>query len=113
MMAWLTGTAKMALKTTMIGSGLLLICAAVNAQQSMSVQELENFILKKKSELSEAIEQRDETLDKRAELEKKRAEQAERQEAIEQELRTLCEERDAAEPGSLDDCLAELNISPQ
>lgn len=113
MMSCLNGTAKTAVKTIMISSSLLLIGTVANAQQSMSVEELENFILKKKSDLDRAIEQRDETIDKRAELEKKLTEQAQRQQEIEQELRTLCEERDEAEPGSLDACLKELNLEPK
>jgi len=111
MIEWLPKLAKTALKATIVGTGLLFICSAANAQQSMTVEELEDFILKKKSELSESIEQRDATLDKRAELEQKRAEQAEREKALQDELRSLCEERDAVEPGSLDACLAELDIA--
>ncbi len=113
MMEWLPGKAKMAIKTTLVGTGLLFIGAAANAQQSMTVEELENFILKKKSELNEAIKQRDDTINKRAELDLKRTEQAQRQNDLEQELRTLCEEREAAEPGSENACLAELNLEPK
>jgi len=111
MIEWVPRVAMKAIKTTLMGTGLLFICGAANAQQSMTVEELEDFILKKKSELSESIEQRDKTLDKRAELEQKRTEQAEREQALQDELRSLCEERDAVEPGSLDECLAELNIA--
>lgn len=111
MMEWFPRTTKVAIKTTTVGAGLLILSAAASAQQSMTVEELENFILKKKAELTDAMEQRDETLDKRAELDKKRTEQAQRQQALEQELRTLCEERDKAEPGSLEDCLNDLDLA--
>ena len=110
MIEWFLRTAKMAIKATIAGICLQVICVSANAQQSMRIEELENFILKKKSELSEAIDQRDSTLDKRAEIEQKRTEQAERQQALEDELRALCDEREAAEPGSLNACLSELNI---
>lgn len=111
MVEWFPRTAKMAIKTTMVAASLLILSSAASAQQAMTVEELENFILKKKTDLTDAIEQRDETLDKRAELDQKRTEQAQRQRALEQELRSLCDKREEAEPGSLETCLKELNLA--
>ena len=90
--------------------GLLLACSA-GAQQAMSVEDLEALIQEKKDALTESEEDRDANLEKQKELQAKVDEQAARQEKIEQELRSLCEERDQAQPGSLAACLAEMNLA--
>jgi len=93
--------------------GCVLFSSAALAQQSMTVEELEAYIEKKKSELTEALAQRDQTAEKQAALEAQRAEQVARQERLEKELRELCDEREEAEPGSLDGCLKEMNLPAQ
>ncbi len=106
-------TTKKTLRMVVVAVGLLSFANVVIAQQSMSPAELEAHIKEKKAELEAAIMQREATLAKRAELEKNREQEVERQKDLELELRTLCEERETADPGSLDACLTELNIEAQ
>lgn len=94
-----------------MAAGLLTIALNATAQQSMTVEELEAYIEQKRTELDAAIDQRDVTLEKQAELDQKRAEQEARQQKLEEELRTLCEEREAAEPGTLEACLKEMDLA--
>ena len=91
-------------------AGCLLFASVSHAQQAMTVEELEAFIKEKKEALSATEQDRDANLEKKEKLESMMAEQAERQEKSEQELRSLCDEREAAEPGSLSQCLSELNL---
>lgn len=92
---------------------VLLGAGSAMAQQSMTVEELEAYIEKKKQALQDAIDQREATLKEKQTIEKQREEQQARQQQIEQELRDLCEEREATEPGSLQACLEELNIAAE
>ncbi len=94
-----------------LAAGLLTMAVNATAQQSMTVDELEAYIAEKKAKLTEALDQRDATLEKQAELDKKRAEQEARQQKLEEELRTLCEDREATEPGTLDACLEEMDLA--
>jgi len=98
-------------RLTAVALGLLMLSVGASAQQSMSVDELEAYIEKKKDELNAAVEQREETAMKQEALEEKRAEQLARQERIEQELRKLCDEREEAKPGSKAACLQEMKLA--
>lgn len=109
----IASSATKALFNAVAGVIVLTVACNVSAQQSMTADELAAFIEEKKAALDKAIEQRDVTLEKQAELDKKREEQLARQEEIEQELRSLCEEREEADPGSLDSCLQEMNLDAE
>ena len=77
--------------------------------QTMTVEELERYIAEQRSRLRQVRENRDITAEKarrvREELARKEAERR----AMAAELDTLCRERDALEPGSLEDCLAQID----
>lgn len=114
-MMGLLGQAK--LRFSRLGVLVVVFCVALfgagttTAQQSMTVEELEAYIEKKKQSLQNAVDQREATLKEQQAIEKQREEQQARQQQIEQELRDLCEQREATEPGSLQSCLEELNIT--
>ncbi len=116
-MMGLSGQAKS--RSSRLGLAVGVLCFALlgagsaMAQQSMTVEELEAYIEKKKQALQNAVEQRDATLKEQEAIEKQREEQQARQQQIEQELRELCEQRETTEPGSLQACLEEMNIAAE
>ena len=91
--------------------GLNVAAPAVQAQQSMTVEQLEAFIQEKREKLQMAIEERDATVERQQAMNEKLEEQVVRQQQIEQELRNLCNEREEVQPGSLTQCLIELDIA--
>ena len=102
-------TLKSILGATAVAS-CLLVTTFAQAQQSMTVEELEAFIKEKKDALIATEKDREANLEKKEKLESMVAEQTERQEKIEQELRSLCDQREEAKPGSLSSCLSEMNL---
>ena len=75
------------------------------AERAMTVEELERFIEQRKAALERVRENREITADKANEVERALAEQRERQRAAEDELETLCRERDALEPEGYENCM--------
>lgn len=110
MMALVLRITKNASLSAVVTTGLLLLTMTAHGQQAMTIEELETFIKEKKEALNTSIEQRNETMEKQKELDAKLAEQESRQQRIEQELRSLCDEREDAEPGSLGACLTEMGL---
>ena len=100
-----------ALFSAAVASGFLFFASAVQAQQEMSVEELEAFILEKKAALDASVEDRDSNMEEQKKLGSMLEEQEAKQKKIEQELRALCDEREEAEPGSLSACLDEMNLA--
>ncbi len=79
------------------------------AQQSMTVDELQQYINEQKEALAQVEANRAETAKKAAEVKAALMEQEARRAEVEAEFKALCEEQDKIKPGSMDDCLAELN----
>ena len=77
--------------------------------RTMTVEELERYIAEQRSRLRQVRENRDITAEKarrvREELARKEADRR----AKAAELDTLCRERETLEPGSLEDCLAQID----
>lgn len=111
MMGLVSRTTLKAFSVATVAIGFVVLTSVTHAQKSMTVEELEVYIQEKKDELGDSIKKRDASVEKQKELESMLAEQDARQAEIEQELRTLCEEREEAEPGSLVACLDEMNLA--
>jgi len=92
----------------------LVVCTAgVQAQQNMSVEELEAYIAEKKAELAATLEQRNRTAEMQQAVEQQISQKDKRKSEIEQEMRNLCAERESITPGSLQACLVEMNLQPE
>jgi len=76
--------------------------------RSMTLEELEAYVGEQKAALDSVIESREVTESKARELEARLAERESKIAQTRHELETLCEEREAIDPGTLADCLAAL-----
>ena len=77
--------------------------------QTMTVEELERYIAEQRSQLREVRENRDITAEKARRVREELARKETERRAMAAELDTLCREREALEPGSLEDCLAQID----
>lgn len=80
-----------------------------SAQQTMTVEELENYIEEQKAALAQVEANRAETAQKAEEINTALEEQQARRAEIEAEFKSLCEEQEKLKPGSLDACMAALS----
>ena len=88
-------------------AGVTLTATGLHAQQTqMTVEELASYIQKQKELLNEAIANRDETKVQIQEVQEAISEQDARRAQLENEVEELCQELEAANPGSYDDCKA-------
>ena len=91
--------------STLFALGML--CAnGATAQSDMSLEELEKLVEQQKAALEEAIANREATKERAADVREKLSESEERKRAVEEELAQLCEEQEAAQPGTLEDCMS-------
>lgn len=81
--------------------------AAQNDSQSneMSVEQLEMLVAEQKAELEEVIANRSETQVIADQLREKLAESEDRRESVQQELETLCREREELQADSFEECM--------
>jgi len=99
----------------LFGLVLVFLVAAGNVsaqQQSLSVEELEAYIEKKKNDLAAAQQQRELTAEKQRLIAQRREAQKQRQIELENELRELCAKRETTNEGAAARCLQEFNIQP-
>ena len=82
---------------------------AQGEQNDTSVEELEKLVEEQKLALEEAIANREATKERAAAVREALSESEERKQAVEQELKTLCEEQEAAQAGTFDDCMGASN----
>ncbi len=90
-----------------LGAGSAAFAQGSTNSQEMSLEELEAYIAEQKAALETVIENRDLTREKVEAIEDAVAEADVRQSEVRAEIAALCEERESAEPGSLETCLAE------
>lgn len=99
-----------------IVGGLLALCLGLmspgfaqdTAPKALTLEELEAHIAEQKAALEAVVENREKTELQLVEVEEALAEASGREDAFAADIDKLCKEREALEPGSLDDCLAAL-----
>lgn len=82
--------------------------AAFSQQKELTVEELEKYLEQQKAALEEVRLNREQTEAKALEVKQALAEQEARRVKLEQELEALCEEQEAINPGTYDDCKAAI-----
>lgn len=88
--------------------GMGVICTSAFAQKALTAEELEEHIKEQQAELEAAIENQENTK-KELEMQRKALEvQAAKQAELEASMKKLCEEQEAVQPGSMENCMASI-----
>lgn len=74
-----------------------------------NIQEIEAQLEEAKKLLAEDTESHRDTAQKKIEIDRELADRLERETAIKEELKQLCEEQDRLKPGTLVSCMAKLD----
>jgi len=77
--------------------------------QTMTVEELERYIAEQKAQLEQVRENRDITAEEARRVREELARQEAERRVKAAELEALCREREALEPGSLEECLSRID----
>ncbi|MEE9320548.1 MAG: hypothetical protein V3U76_08895 [Granulosicoccus sp.] len=93
-----------------VGLALLLFAAtASQAQQAMTIEELEAYIEEQKSALGEVEANREKTAEEVEKLQAALAIEEEKRSAVETEIDSLCKEQEEIKGGSYDDCMKDFS----
>jgi len=87
-------------------AGVVLLSGAAMAQESMSLEELEKLVTEQRIALEAAIANRESTAAQAEQVQNELDKAEERTREVEQELEALCEEQEALQEGTFDDCMA-------
>jgi len=88
---------------------LLLAATATQAQQAMTVEELEAYIEEQKAALVEVEANREKTTEEVEKLQADLAVEEEKRGSVEKEIDSLCKEQEEIREGSYDDCLKDFS----
>ena len=87
----------------------MLTPVAIAQQQSMTIEELEQYIEEQKAALEEVKANREETEKKALEVREALEVQEARRTLVEEELEMLCKQQEELKPGSYEDCKSNKN----
>jgi peptidoglycan hydrolase CwlO-like protein len=87
---------------------LLFVATASQAQQAMTVEELEAYIEEQKAALAEVEANREKTVEEVEKLQADLAAEEEKRSSVEEEIDSLCKEQEEIREGSYDDCLKDF-----